>query len=248
MKKLFTFELEKDEIIEVTETQTNDKNEQVTITKKETKKVPHKFIIRKPTRSMIDEGKLFYGSKFADALKAGLMPVALLNKRFSNDKGVLSDPEKEHYSTLYVNLAAKRNELEKQAKKPEDMTPEEKDVNQKLLKEITILYRQIQEMESNQSDLFSNTAEAFSRDRTATWWIIQLAYKVKEDKEVPVFGEETDKLDTRHDKLEESVESEDGFTKRMANAFIFLINFWFTGKIADEGDFESAWKLIRSEI
>lgn len=248
MKRLFTFTIDKSEEVDVSEVQTNEKGEQITITKKETKKVPQTFIIRKPTRSMIDEGKLFYGAKFAEALKAGLIPVVSLNKRFNNDNGVLSEKEKEHYSQLFINLASKRNELEKFAKKPDEMAPEEKESRDKLLQEITTLYREIQEMETNQSDLFSNTAESYSRDRTAIWWITQLAYKEKDGKEEPVFGEETEKLDKRLDILEEMLESSDSFNKKVASAFSFLINFWFIGRISESKDFEAAWNIVKNDI
>ena len=246
MKRLFNFTLEKKEVVDVVETTTNEKNEQVTITKKEEQSIPNKFFLRKPSRIMIEDGKLFYGVKFAEAIKAGLLPMSLLSKRFANDAGVLSEPEKAHYANLYITLSEKKNELDKLTADKENDNKDKKD---KLMEEITTVYREIQDLEVNQANLFSNTAESFARDRTATWWTIQLSHKEDKDGKIaPVFGTETDEYNKRLDIFDEMFDKDDAenFDKKLTTMFIYLTMFWFTGKANTEEDFKAAWEMVKN--
>src|SRR4051812_8407607 len=97
MKILYTFNLnetkEQDEISE----SINEAGEKVSITKKVKKEIPIKFGLREPTRTLRDEAELYYGTKFSEALKAGFLTNALVDKRITTDGGVLAKEEKELY-------------------------------------------------------------------------------------------------------------------------------------------------------
>ena len=112
-KWLYRFSVNKEIETEVSEKSKNDKGEEVTVTKKVKTEEPVWFGLRKPGRRLFDEGELFYGVQLSEGIKAGLLTKALLAKRYENDGGFLSDPEKERYANLYVQLFEKENELQK---------------------------------------------------------------------------------------------------------------------------------------
>ena len=112
MKKLYEFEVSKEELVKESETTKNESGEEVTTTKEVKKNVNKKYFLRKPTRKLFDEAELFYGVKLAEGIKAGLLTKALLQKRFSNDGGTLGEAEKEEWGELYSGLFDKQVELQ----------------------------------------------------------------------------------------------------------------------------------------
>ena len=97
MRILNEFTIPKEEDVQETETSTNENGEEVSTTKTVKKSVDKTFVVKKPSRALYDEAELFYGVKLAEGIKAGLLTRALLAKRFNNDGGILSDPEKEKF-------------------------------------------------------------------------------------------------------------------------------------------------------
>ena len=84
MKELYNFTVEKLETVDVSEETTNEKNEKLTVTKKETKKVPYKFVVKQPNRSLRDMGSLFYGKMKSRAIENGLIPAAVMENKFGD--------------------------------------------------------------------------------------------------------------------------------------------------------------------
>ena len=95
--------------------------------------------------------------------------------------------------------------------------------------------KDIQSFEAEQINIFENTAEAKSRNRTILWWVLQLAYRVEDGKYLPFFEGESfnDKLDN-YDIIEDTgnVEISD-----VIKRFTYLITLWFLGRIETTEDF-----------
>lgn len=250
MKTLFKFTIGKEEEVELKETSTNEKGEQVTVTKKVKQNVPQHFAILRPTRSMNDRARLFYGVRYAEGIKEGLLPAALLAKRFSNDKGTISDPDKELYTKLYLELVSKQESFEKLSViKQEDRTEEQRKEFGNLLFELTDLQRKIRDFEFTQSSLFEQTAESYAKEETIRWWILFLSHSGEKDEELkPFFGDGIyDKRIEIYDKLEEE---NDNFKIKIVKYFTYLIGFWFvsrnSGEITEK-DFDFVFKTLEVE-
>ena len=112
-KWLYRFSILKEVESQESETSKNEKGDDVTVTKTVTKEEPVYFGIRKASRKMFDEGELFYGVTLSQGIKSGLLTKAQLAKRYDNDGGFLSEPDKEEYANLYLKLFEKENELQK---------------------------------------------------------------------------------------------------------------------------------------
>jgi len=108
MKKLYTFKEVKKEKVLTKKSTENEKGEKVTVEKEEEREVSHEFFMRKPNRRLYDDADLYYAVKLSEGIKAGLLTKALLEKRYDNDGGVLSNTEIENYGQMYVDFYNKQ--------------------------------------------------------------------------------------------------------------------------------------------
>ena len=268
MKWLYTFQVNRDIEIEETIEKKNDKGEDVKETKKVKKTRPVQVKIRKPSRKMFDDGELYYGVKLSEGIKAGLLTRAQLAKRYDNDGGALSDPERERYSEVYLALFEKENQLQRYQRNLEKMSEEEKkDKISELLVEMAELRRELQEFETAQSALFDQTAENRAKNKTIMWWVLQLAHieknndeykdyhwyneEIKEGEEPkkPDFqslfdGKETEEKLEQYDNLEES---EDLFWNETIKKLAYFLSYWYTGQAETEEDFKKVEEYLVKE-
>ena len=245
MKRLFEFTLPKEDTVKETETTKNDKGEEVSTTKEVKKTVDKKYFIRKPTRKLFDEAELFYGVELSEGIKAGLLTRALLQKRFSNDGGVLGEKEREEWSSLYSDLFDRQLEYQKLAQiNIDDMTPDQKAQFTICKDFIKTARMRIQEFEMQQSSLYDQTAENRARNRTILWWVLQMAHFEDDDETKAFFGEGSyeDKL-AIYDTMEEE---DDDFILGVINKFFYYVSFWYVSKTSDPKQFEDLIKFAEA--
>ena len=206
-------------------------------TNKETNKET-KYAILKPNRRIREDGELFFASETSRFAKAGVLPKAAWNTILSNGGGSISDSERESYGKLLLNYRDRSFEMQSILIKSEGTRTEQENKRlDEIIVELEAIKRDIQSFEAEQINIFENTAEAKSRNRTILWWVLQLAHKQEDDKYVPFFDGETfnDKLDN-YDIIEEqgSVELSD-----IIKRFTYLTTLWFLGRIETTEDFEA---------
>ena len=246
MRILNEFTIPKIEEVPETETSTNEKGEEVTTTKTVKKSVDKTFVVKKPTRALYDEAELFYGVRLSEGIKAGLLTRALLAKRFNNDGGILSDPEKEKFSTLYMSLfekQARASEIENKPKR--ERTKEEETELEIIIEELNASREQIQEFEMSQASLFDQTAENRARNKTILWWVLNLAYEKDGDDYKEVFqGADQDEKLASYDRYEEQ---EDDFIDEMLKKFSYVVSFWFITKADSQEELDVLLKSSEEE-
>jgi hypothetical protein len=241
MKKLYEFTLNKEVDVKETQTEKNEKGEEIQITKNLKKQIPQKFFIKRPNRSLFDEAELFYGVRLSEGIKAGLLTRALLAKRFTNDGGIFSEIDKEEYTRLYLKLFQLQNDFQRLSIK-DDKNEIEKSEYESLIKEITEVREKIQDYEFAQASLFDQTAENRARNKTIMFWVLNLCYEQGEDGlSKPIFGEGSfeDKL-KEYDRLEETA---DTFFEKLCQKLVLLISFWYMGRAATQEEFEKLFNL-----
>ena len=208
MKWLYEFAVNNEKEVEQVEVTNDAQGNEVKTTKKVKKVVPTKFKIQKPTRRQFDDAELFYGIKLSEGIKAGLLTKALLAKRYQNDGGSMSEPEKQKYTKLYVDLYSKETEFQKVSLNLENISPEDKTAKvASVLAELTEIRQQLQNLEFSQISLFDQTAENRARNQCIMWWVLNLSYMFDEKTNdfVPVFqGKTFDEKLEYYDSLEES--------------------------------------------
>jgi hypothetical protein len=247
-KWLYQFEVIDKKEVEETELSTDTDGKELKTIKKVLKPIKVKFKLKKPNRKLFDEAELFYGVKLAEGIKAGMLTKPLLAKRYSNDGGSLSNPEKQQYATLYLSLYQKESEFQKLNINIDNLEEEEnkKRLNQVLI-EMQNITRELQQFELNQISLFDQTAENRARNQTIMWWVLNISYIQKENSEEfeAVFPELT--YEQKLLKYDELDEEGNPFWQEGLKKLAYFVSFWYMGKLLSEDDFKKAEDFYKVE-
>lgn len=236
MKKLFQFNIPVINEVEVPVIEKDDKGNEIKVLKKEKQETPQYYFIRRPNRSDYDEAELFYAIKFSQDCRNGIITRSEIIKRFANEDVTIKK--------TYEEYTKKENELQRLSlleKTEENITKKTK-----LEQEILELFVDIQTFEINKSSIFEHTAENRARNKTVFWWILNLAYKVDGDKEVPLFdGSTFEEKIASYDKI---IEKEDPHLQEVIQKFFYFIPAWYTGQLNKEDEFKKAEDMLRAEM
>ncbi len=251
MKTLYQFEIKKQIEVEEPVTKTDAEGKEIKVLEKIKKDEPHKFLIKKPSRNLFDDADLFYGVVKSEGIRAGLLPRALLIKRFLNDGGALSEAENKFMTTVFEDFDKKLSEYQRLNLKEETAkNKEEKDKQDVLLKELVGLQGDIEDFELKQNDLFKDTAEHRAKIHAILWWVLQLSYMENGKAEpVPFFGEgDFKQKQLKYDELLENdvdirAKGEEYLLEALKK-FSYLISFWYNGKAAKPEDFKAIDEAI----
>ena len=247
MKKwLYDFDVKKDVPKEIEEKSKNDKGEDVTVTTTVTEQEPFTFSIQKPTRKLYEEAELFYAVKLSEGIKAGLLTRPLLAKRYKNDGGSMSEPEKERYAEVYYEMLIKQEELEKLKLNLEGKTEESRaKAAGRLMADIIDLQEEVQAFESQQSSLFDQTAENRAKNMTIMWWCLHLAHQKEGNEYSQVFGEGSyeDRLEV-YDEIEDKSEP---FWTETVKKFAYFITFWYLNGITSKEEFKQIENMYNQD-
>tara|TARA_B100000287_G_scaffold402711_1_gene423887 strand:+ start:831 stop:1703 length:873 start_codon:yes stop_codon:yes gene_type:complete len=246
MKKLYEFTVSKKDVVKEKTESENEKGEKVTVEKEVEKLVPHKFFLRKPTRSMYDEAELFYGVKLAEGVKAGLLNHALLAKRYNNDGGIYSEDQKDDFANTYFELLHDQTEYQQLAIKGEERDDKENEEFEELEKKLSMNRRKLQAYEAEKASLFDQTAETRARNKTVFWWVLSLSYKEEESGENnPVFGTGSfDEMLARYDEMEDS---DDPYFEELIQRLVYYISFWYSGRASTKEEFDELTEQATEE-
>ena len=200
---------------------------------KETKK----YAILKPNRKIREDGELFFASETSRFAKAGVLPRAAWNTILSNGGGTISDSERETYGKLLGDYRSASFELQAILIKNDGTRSDVENKRiEELLAQIEQIKKDVQSFESEQINIFENTAEAKARNRTILWWVLNMAYTDDNGEYKPMFAGETfnDKLDS-YDAIEESG---DEFYSATVKRLTYLVTLWFLGRAEKTEDFQ----------
>jgi hypothetical protein len=245
-KTLYTFDIIK-EVEDVVVESSKDKDGNEVETKKTVKtNKPVTFAIKKPNRKLYEEAELFYGVKLSEGIKAGLLTQPLLAKRYKNDGGAMSDPEKEHYADLYYQLILKQDQLEQLKLNLESKSEEERAKSAAvIMTDIIEIQKEIQSYESQSSDLFDQTAENRAKNMTIMWWVLELSLRKDDGEFIPVFNGRN--YDERIEKYDEIEEQSDAFTVEMVKKLAYFITFWYMNGVSSEEEFKKIESIYNSD-
>lgn len=207
--------------------------ETVTVTKTEKTIEQNVHRLVKPTRRMYEAADIFYSVAVSEFIKAGLLPISLIAKRYANDGGTLNEIDKnrlEVYSTELKTLEKQFIALATETVK--NVEEEKKDILLKM-NEAGIA---IEQLKNDYSSIYENTAEAKARHKTAIWWVLHLSQKKKADGTYEfLFGEGSyeDRLNV-YDDFADNVEP---YIYEVIQRLAYLVAFWIAAK-AEVGETE----------
>jgi len=247
IKKLYSFKANQETMVEETDISKNEQGDEVKTIKKVKKEIPLEFAIKKPNRVMFEDAELFYGIRLSESIKLGLLPKALIVKRFENDGGALSSGEEKRVKELITKLSELQKDLYLYNNKSESARTENDHSNFRLnMEQVQNIRQELIEIEKTKSEIFEQTAENRARNKTIMWWVLNLAHKKEGNDFTPFFkGETFEEKIKNYDEIEES---DNEFLKKILIRFAYLITFWYVGKITDEKDFKEVDLIDIEEV
>lgn len=206
--------------------------------------VVRKFCLVRPNRALREDADLHTRAEYGKAVKAGMIPMALLTKRFSNDDGTLSDTQKQEYSDTYTLLLEKEKDYQKaHITEEKDRTEEDKAQIASIEKEIRELNEKLQFLSKSQNGLYDNTPEMWARNKAIAYYTLFLGFEDKDGKLIPFFGEGDYKAKlAKYDSFEEL---DDEFIIRVAGRLMFATAIYYAGLASKQEEFE---KVEKDEI
>ena len=167
------------------------------------------FALKKPSRMERDEADIYRSVQETKYLDAGVLPQALLLKRYANAGGILSNEQRDYFNKTQRDFSLAETELRRL--QINDPTNKEA-IDEAALKFVT-LRQEILDFQQEQSTFFSNTAESKARQKLIEWAVMYLTYYRPLDEKgepgewTPFFRGED--LDSKLDSYDEIIEKQD---------------------------------------
>ena len=237
----FTLETKEKKKVEV-ERKNKETGELETIVQNKTVKVPLKYVIKKPTRRIIDEAEAQYAVEMSKNIKRGIVTKAMLVKKYADTGGTLTEEETKDM----VRKLQKSNEI---SNKIQLLTATNKKENKKEIEELTsellVLRQELADIEMSMQGVYDHTADARSERSMLLWYTIQLARKIEEEKEALFFDGllYEDQLESLYEKDENGSSIE----KEALNKFMSVISLWFYNNSATQEQIDEFLKQQTNE-
>ena len=217
-----------------------------------TEKIPVKIVFRRPTRSQLEDGDMFYSIWLNKFIKMGLLTRAMLAKQHIDVGGTLDEKEKEYYSKMYVALYEKQMSIQRFAIKSEDeLSDTEKEKRQKLISQIGLIRKELTDFETVQASMFEHTADIKARNKTITWYLLHLThYQYMEEGEEggdlrPLFpGNE---YEEKYDSYKSKEDDEDEIFWGAIDKLSSIATIWYMSGVQQQEDFENLLSEISED-
>jgi hypothetical protein len=157
----------------------------------------------------------------------------------------LTDNEKEFISSLRERYAALQKEY---FEMPTPLTDDNTKRRSEIILEMNQINKVLREFESSYEELFSNTAEAKSKNDTIEWWILNLSCIDENGGGYKLFYGDGD-FDSKMKKLEDLEVKDDEFINEVIRKLSYFISFWNSAGIdISQEDFKSAEEHYNNNV
>lgn len=252
-KQIYSFTIQSEKEVEkiTKEIMKNDEGveEEVEVKKKVKEKYPIEFIIKKPSRRQLEEADTEYSIAMSQSIKKGILTKAMLAKKYADSGGALTEKDAQELLDNYKKLSDLEQEVTRMAISGYD----EKDIDQKtkakkINDELTVVKRQIVDLETNYQTIFAHTADIKAQQTTVLWYLLHLTY-IQYDLDGSTspslyFTGKTfeDKLDNYYEKDESS----DEIFNKVINKLTTIISYWYYS--GDNFDEAQVAALVKSDL
>ena len=213
-------------------------------------KTPVRVLLRKPTRTQVEDGDMFYSIWLNKFIKMGLLTRAMLAKKQVDVGGTLNEDDKMNYAKLYLQLFEKQqNVIRYSAKDPDNMSLDEKERLDRAVADLAVIRKQLSDFEAAQASIFDHTADVKARNKTITWFLLHLAYYVKGDEDdsdiVPLFpGSDYEEKYLSYQDADEN--QEDVFVKTI-DRLSTVSTIWYMSGVQEQDEFDAVIKQMNKE-
>lgn len=202
---------------------------------------PVRVILKKPTRSQLEDGDMFYSIWLNKFIKMGLLTRAMLAKQHLDVGGSLTEDEKQKYAQLYVRLYEKQQAVQRfSLKTPDERSNDETERLEKAVEELGVIRKELTDFEAVQASMFDHTADIKARNKTITWYLLHLAHKIEgdldDDEMLPLFTGET--YDDKYESYMELDEKDDPVYLLAIDKLSSLSTIWYMSGVSSQEDFD----------
>jgi hypothetical protein len=215
--------------------------EEIEVSKKVTKELPFKIVIKEPTRRELEEADMEFSIEMSECIKKGILTKAMLAKKYSDTGGVLSENDAKRLVDLYGELADYEAKYTQKTLQHKDFTKLPKATRKEidsLTAKVALTRREIVTLESSYQTLFNHTADNKAQNRIILWYITNLSHIQSEgDKEpVPFFEGETfeEKINSYY--LKDDIE--DSLFLAASGKITSIVSFWYFSNNPQKEDFD----------
>jgi hypothetical protein len=199
------------------------------------------FILKKPTRTEIEDVEIFYASVLSKYMNMGIQTRAAVDKYYAdNTDGAMVKEDEKEMIRLRKELFQKEEELLQSAT--------DKDARLKLYQEITEITDKIRNFNNYYSSIYDNTAEVKARNKTIDFCLLNLSY-IDEGEPKPLFPSDIEDCHKRmlaqFEKYEELCEDE--FYRDNTDKLVFLFTVWYQGAAEKFEEFDELFKTYYKE-
>mgnify|MGYP003132473094 CR=1 FL=1 len=266
-KWLYSFKVPRKYTKTVKEESKDDEGKPITISREKDVTEDVEIFLKRPTRKMFDECNLFYSVKVSEGVKSGLLTRSMINKRYQDDAGALSEDEKKHFNDKYGELLNKEKEFQVlQLNLQDDKKITDEQRQEKLgsiVVEIEELKAELERYQVKAEDLYEHTAEARAARQTNMWWLLFLTHiKFKNEERggiddwMPMFaGKNFDKRLEDYELVEQRIADEEDkyihFEAEVIERASYLLAAWNGGNCKTFEDFErvqESLNYIKEEV
>ena len=219
---IYKFSLDKKEKKQVEVKRKNkETGETEIVLQNKTVKTPVEFVIKKPTRRIIDEAEAQYAIELSKNIKKGIVTKAMMIKKYADTGGALTEEQaKDMVRKLQQSneISNKIQLLSTEKKKPV------KEI-EKLESELLIIRKDLAEFETAMQGVYEHTADARSERSMLLWYVIQLSRILKDEEEEFFINGilYEDQLEDLYKKDEEGDEIEMSALSTMMS----IVSYWF---------------------
>jgi hypothetical protein len=237
-KYIYKFKVNKSEKKQV---EVNRKNKETgeteTILQNKEVKTPVEFVIKKPSRRIVDEAEAQYAIELSKNIKKGIVTKDMLVKKYADTGGSLT--EEETKDTL--RKLQRSNEI---ANKIQMLSSTDKKKNKSEIEELELELVQIRknliDVEMSVQSVYEHTADSRAERSMLLWYTVQLCKIIAEDEEKSFFDGiiYEDQLNDLYQKDEEG----DDLEREALSTMMLVISYWFYNNNAEEKDIEEFLK------
>lgn len=232
---IYKFSLDKEEKKKVEVKRKNkETGETEIVLQNKTVKTPVEFVVKQPTRRIMDEGEAQYAIEMSKNIKKGIVTKAMLIKKYADTGGTLTEAETKDM----VRKIQKSNEIGNKIQMlvAVDKKKHEKEIEE-LNSELLILRKELTDLEMSMQGVYDHTADARSERAMLLWYAIQLAREIKDGEETLFFNGllYEDQLEDLYKKDEDGSELE----KKALSKIMTSVSYWFYNNNATQEDIEA---------
>ena len=240
---IYKFTLTKTEKKKVeVERQNKETGEMETVLTPKTVKTPIEFVVKKPSRRIIDEAEAQYAIELSKNIKRGIVTKDMMVKKYADTGGSLTEEEVKDMLRKLQRSNEIANEIQLLSATDKENNKEK---IEELEEELLSVRKELIDLEVAMQGVYEHTADARAERSMLLWYTIQLAKKIEEGEEKNFFNGII--YEDQLEDLYEKDEGENEIEKEALSNFMLVVSYWFYNNSADEKQIKEFLEKQKSE-